>query len=130
MNWIIISIILFFFTLLWYRRSRTISSTKISAPAQEKQSKQYQAITINPCSHACEAIHWIKDKRYLASEAPQLPINMCTNTKRCGCQYNHHNDRRSGTENRRLSSAAITNSFSFDDKRSSNRKDRRKNTYA
>jgi hypothetical protein len=130
MNWIVISIILFFFALLWYRRSRTISPTKNSVPAQEKQSKQYQAITINPCSHACEAIHWIKDKRYLASEAPELPINMCTNGEKCQCKYSYHNDRRSGDGDRRLSSAAITNSFSFNNQRSSARKDRRRDSYA
>lgn len=130
MTWIISSIILFCFALLWYRRSQAISSTKISAPVQEVQSKLYQAITIKPCSGACEAIQWLKDKRYLSREAPQLPINMCSNPEKCKCKYNFHNDRRSGDGDRRLSSAAITNSFSFDNKRSSTRKDRRKTTYA
>jgi hypothetical protein len=41
----------------------------------------------------CPAAKAIEGKRFLASEAPQLPLAGCT-CRDCQCRYRHHDDRR------------------------------------
>jgi hypothetical protein len=121
MMWLFITITLLLgFIWLWYCHSRTISSL------EKRPSTKYQAISINPCSHACTAVHILKDLRYLCNEAPRLPINMCTNIEKCTCKYTHHEDRRiEEQEDRRYSNEIITNSFSLKERRRSTRTNRR-----
>ncbi len=59
----------------------------------------YEAVSVRPCLEACQAAWDQQDKRYLASEAPELPLAGC-DVGKCGCRYVHHEDRR-GTEDRR-----------------------------
>lgn len=59
----------------------------------------YEAVSVRPCLEACRAA-WDQQKvRYLAAEAPELPLSGC-DVDKCVCRYVHHEDRR-GTEERR-----------------------------
>jgi hypothetical protein len=53
---------------------------------------------------ACAAANACAGRRFLAAEAPQLPLPEC-NVSKCTCRYRHHADRRSG--NRRATDAGI-----------------------
>ena len=54
----------------------------------------YHAVSIAPGAKACESARVLKDKRFLSSEAPSLPLADCT-AQACECRYRHHPDRRS-----------------------------------
>jgi hypothetical protein len=58
-------------------------------------SNPYHAVGIAPGLCACEAVRPFVKKRYLAREAPDLPVVGCTERK-CVCHYKHFDDRRSG----------------------------------
>ena len=49
----------------------------------------------------CEAVTALANVRYLADEAPMLPVAGCSNRGSCHCKYQHFDDRR--TEARRES---------------------------
>ena len=59
----------------------------------------YHAVSIKPGSYACSAVSDIAGKRFLATEAPELPLPGCTAAK-CECHFVHYRDRRSGKDRR------------------------------
>ena len=61
---------------------------------------KYHSISINPGEGACSTVRELGKKRFLANEAPTLPLAGC-DADSCACHYIHHEDRRSGTEDRR-----------------------------
>jgi hypothetical protein len=50
-----------------------------------------------PGGHACAAVVRIEGQRFLADEAPQLPLEGCSHVDRCRCVYVHFQDRRTGS---------------------------------
>ena len=72
------------------RPDRRISSTSAG---------NYHAVSVKPGSYACSAVNKIAGKRFLASEAPDLPLPDCT-AEKCGCRFTHFRDRRSGRDRR------------------------------
>lgn len=69
--------------------------------AKKRQSENYHGVTISIDDKACHAVKQLSGKRFLASEAPQLPLADC-NTQHCFCQYMHHPDRRLFKDRRQL----------------------------
>lgn len=59
----------------------------------------FHAVSVKPGSYACGAVTEIVGKRFLASEAPELPLPGCTAAK-CECHFVHYRDRRSGKDRR------------------------------
>ena len=68
------------------RKDRRIS------PAQKDRAK-YHAVSIKPGAYACSAANEIAGQRFLATEAPNLPLPGC-DAAECDCHFTHHNDRR------------------------------------
>lgn len=56
--------------------------------------REFHSVTIVTGSHPCEAAAYIGGARILASDAPLLPLDACTDIESCHCIYLHHNDRR------------------------------------
>lgn len=56
--------------------------------------RAYHSVTIVTGSHACQSARLIHDHRFLAQDAPLLPLDTCTHIESCHCIYLHHNDRR------------------------------------
>ena len=54
---------------------------------------------------ACEAARSLEKVRFLADEAPMLPLSDCSNPAGCRCKYQHYDDRR--TEARRESDVGL-----------------------
>ncbi len=69
------------------------SSAKGKPPAS---SKRWHAVSVKPCPAACPTATSGRDRRWLAREAPQLPLPGCTRPDTCCCTYQHHEDRRVG----------------------------------
>lgn len=57
-------------------------------------SGNYQAVSIRFGARACEAAKKTDQERYLAMEAPNLPLPGCDRSSTCKCRYRHHPDRR------------------------------------
>ena len=55
--------------------------------------------------HACTAVGPLTGVRYLADEAPILPVQGCSNPAACRCKYQHFEDRR--TDARRESDVGL-----------------------
>lgn len=73
---------------------------KSAAPAAHVPARPFQAISIFRGVQACEMARKFSDHRFLARDAPQLPMIGCTMPQACECRYIRHKDRRS--EPRRL----------------------------
>lgn len=73
------------------RQDRRISSPRNSA--------DYHAVSIKPGAYACNEANEIAGQRFLATEAPEVPLPGCTSSN-CECHFVHHNDRRTGKDRR------------------------------
>jgi hypothetical protein len=87
--------------ILWSRlRKEPEQKRPVAAP------RPFQAISIYRGIDACTAAKRFADYRFLAKDAPQLPLVGCTMPAGCRCKYLKHKDRR--TESRRLSDFGAT----------------------
>ncbi|MFK7976989.1 MAG: hypothetical protein AB8C02_12685 [Halioglobus sp.] len=81
---------------------------RASSPQAQKRSvtspgSPFRAVSVTPGPKACAAVKGLKGQFYLVElgDAPELPLPACDVSK-CGCRYNHHSDRRSSEEDRRV----------------------------
>ena len=56
----------------------------------------WSAVRIAPDNEACPKVMALRDKRFLARDAPALPLKGCTRSGACNCSYRHYADRRAG----------------------------------
>ncbi len=56
----------------------------------------WQAVSIVPGAGACARAQEMRGQRFLARNAPRLPLPACTNQDRCQCKYQRYGDRRAG----------------------------------
>jgi len=56
----------------------------------------WSAVRIAPDRAACPKAAALQDKRFLARDAPALPLKGCTRSAACQCIYRHYVDRRAG----------------------------------
>jgi hypothetical protein len=54
----------------------------------------WHAVTVVAGPGACVAVITLGKRRFLAKEAPRLPLVDCTSPASCKCAYRHHKDRR------------------------------------
>jgi len=77
----------------WYRK-------KPAAVAQPPPvSNRFHAVTIKFHTGACPAVQALANTKYLAKEAPRLPLDECT-VAACQCEYKHYDDRRDDEDRR------------------------------
>jgi hypothetical protein len=77
-----------------YKGADTDSPTT-GPKARRSASRRWHAVAIVPTAASCAAAQTCKGTRYLACEAPPLPLAEC-DARRCGCRYAHFDDRRRG----------------------------------
>jgi hypothetical protein len=58
-----------------------------------RPSHPYHSVSIRLGKHACEAAKALVEQRFLAKEAPRLPLQKC-DAASCTCVFAHHEDRR------------------------------------
>lgn len=76
--------------------TRTKSSDPESSESEpQKQERRYTAVQVVPPSleASCDAVRAIAGQRFLAEEAPRLPLTDCDRSD-CDCKYLHYTDRR------------------------------------
>lgn len=74
------------------RKQSTRSKRKAQPAAQQFP---FRAVAIHSLNGSCEAAQRVKDQRFLAAHAPQIPLGSCDNTQQCSCRYKYFTDRRS-----------------------------------
>ncbi len=90
------------------------------ARSSGRSSKQpWHAVSIVPRGAACELAVALRERRFLSSEAPQLPLPDCPSANKCQCVYRHYTDRRAGP--RRSSDDTGFHSARSDDERRAGR---------
>ena len=58
----------------------------------------YQAVTIVAAQKACAGALAVRQQRFLARQAPPLPLPQCDRPERCVCRYRKHAERRVGPQ--------------------------------
>ena len=95
------------------------------SPAQKDRTR-YHAVSVKPGTYACSAANEIAGQRFLAAEAPSLPLPGC-NAEKCECHFAHHNDRRTGKDRRSPFTsgglAAATGTFAGERREGEDRRD-------
>jgi hypothetical protein len=81
---------------------------KPAMPAKKKAAGRFGAVEIHTRGGCCEAARALEGRRFLAMQAPALPLPGCTATQ-CACKFGKLADRR--TEDRRLEHGAISSSL-------------------
>jgi len=101
------------------RKDRRISPTL-------KNRSKYHAVSIKPGAYACSAANELAGDRFLASEAPSLPLPGC-DADDCDCHFTHHKDRRIGKDRRSPFTsggiAAATGTFAGERRKGEDRRD-------
>ena len=91
-----------------------------------KNSSKYHAVSIKPGAYACSAANDLAGDRFLASEAPSLPLPGC-DADDCDCHFTHHKDRRIGKDRRSPFTsggiAAATGTFAGERRKGEDRRD-------
>jgi hypothetical protein len=67
----------------------------------------FPSVSIQFGPSACQAVKDLTDKRFLADEAPTMPLENC-NSANCTCKYVYHDTRRKHDEDRRAPSSLRT----------------------
>jgi len=87
--------------LLYYRRRQ--AQQQIESAARERRvassDSRYHAVSIRFEANACAAAKALAGTRFLATEAPNLPLATC-DASSCHCRFVHHQDRRSSKDRR------------------------------
>jgi hypothetical protein len=89
--------------IVWFflrRRSEARKAQEaVSASKKKSIHTAYHAVSIKFGKDACAAAKSLTGERFLASEAPQIPLPGC-DAPACECRFTHHKDRRSGKDRR------------------------------
>lgn len=64
------------------------------APPAVSTPRPFQAVSIYCGTKPCPIARRFRDHRFLAKDAPQLPLSGCTHPSACECRYLKHKDRR------------------------------------
>lgn len=89
------------------------------APALEKKpgrTNRYQAVSVAYPGKCCAAVKTLAGRRFLASDAPALPLSACSLPNQCKCCFQKYDDRRD--DNRRLP-GVVTKWYAGSEKRRS-----------
>src|SRR4051812_36585028 len=70
--------------------------TKAAPPARSAPKQPWHAVGLVGGTTVCKPALQMKGKRFLAAEAPPIPLPDCTSAWRCKCVYRHYADRRAG----------------------------------
>lgn len=66
---------------------------------RSKVGTEFHAVSIKPGAYACNQANELAGERFLATKAPELPLEGCMSSN-CECRFVHHDDRRAGKDRR------------------------------
>jgi hypothetical protein len=77
---------------MWKKRNKPDSPKPAMQTA--RHSGQWHAVSVTTERYCCEAARGVAGRRFLAAEAPRLPLLGCSAPESCPCKFKHHADRR------------------------------------
>ena len=100
----------------WFRRRLKVNKiqregTRAGAIEHVHVTNPWHAVAIGASASCCQASVFLRQTRFLSSQAPPLPLKGCTQPKSCMCKSKHFSDRRSGPR-RATESALFQNALS------------------
>ena len=126
MEFILFAVVAAIIAWIVLRLRRNKASEAASSAAAKSPSTRYHAVSIHYTDGACDAAKAMSGRRFLATEAPRLPLPKC-DSNHCRCYFAHHKDRRAHQDRRSPFGAGShggTSGFREDERRES--RDRRK----
>ena len=78
-----------------FERSKQSFARRPTGQGKKTSGSRYHAVSIILPSDACDAAKLLVGTRFLAAQAPVLPVDGCDGAS-CSCKYQHHDDRREG----------------------------------
>ena len=82
----------------WLRpRSEAAESRTLKSSRHFHVTNPWHAVSIAAGKGSCQAAVTLKRRRFLAGEAPRLPLEPCDQPGRCTCVYKHFSDRRAAS---------------------------------
>ena len=60
----------------------------------KKMSSKWHAVSLVLQGNSCAAATLCRNKRFLATQLPALPLRDCDRSNGCPCKYKHYDDRR------------------------------------
>jgi len=78
------------------RHTRLSLNLPSTGDTAKVRSEPWHAVAIRTGGHACRAAEEAAGTRYLATDAPLLPLRNCDRSEHCECRYRHYPDRRAG----------------------------------
>jgi hypothetical protein len=84
---------------------RPAAASSNPPPPHAKEGGRFRAVQIRPRLEACRAAQAIEGQRFLAKDAPPLPLPQCSAKKTCSCTFSKLPDRRTG--GRRISTGGL-----------------------
>jgi hypothetical protein len=75
-----------------------------------KPSSKWHAVTVVLRESSCAAAALCRNQRFLAGQAPLLPLPKCAHPDTCPCTYQHFDDRRRGPRRAVESGAGLDSS--------------------
>lgn len=95
-------VVAFVLAIVWLAmriRRGKIEVKEASTVRQLKKTSAFHAVSLKYSMDSCDAAKALTGRRFLSSDAPQLPLPDC-DASQCRCGFAHHADRRSGAERR------------------------------
>ena len=70
------------------------SDAKRAPTKKQARLSRYQSVSIVHASKCCAAVKSLAGQRFLACNAPSLPLPTCNQSNLCKCSFQKHEDRR------------------------------------
>ncbi|WP_438970895.1 hypothetical protein [Methylophaga sp.] len=106
-DWLYLLLIPVLLLIIWFwpeQRDSNTSGRGNDETDDDNTRYRYHAVSVQACSHACDAAMRLNGKRFLANEVTPLPLVGCEASK-CQCTYKHYADRRQDYDRRHVSVA-------------------------
>ncbi|MCH1929525.1 hypothetical protein L9G16_04970 [Shewanella sp. A25] len=81
--------------------SGRIANARKRLTMDDEPDRRFHCVSIEHYGECCEKADEVKGKRFLSKEAPEIPMEECTNPD-CQCRYQHYEDRRHNEDERRI----------------------------
>lgn len=79
--------------------------------------RPFQAVAVFRGATACAMAHRFSEHRFLAKDAPSLPLSGCTLPHKCTCRFLKFNDRRESVQRRLMNVGFATQMFGGKERR-------------
>ncbi len=70
------------------------SAAEPARPSTASRTNPYQAVSVLACPRACATAGEVQGQRFLARQAPRLPLPGCDRPAACRCRFEKFTDRR------------------------------------